>query len=314
VSVDFRTEPINAVAQKYRSDLTVMQAAAEIGRNVGELQEGIRKSRRLIELGFGQLLIKNGGIKRDVWHEHFHDVVQELDPNAENPQASAHGSAATHYEGFAYTAGSIVGGLNGGFGSWGGPWDEYGYGYTSSIIRAGSLTFGDLQTSGNSIQTTSNQPIGHGRQFASPPTLGTPGTPLFISFLVRPIGALNAGHPYSYFLLVYGGAAIGKSRDSDYYSIAPDGGGPLNESKIRVAMNQTVFLVARLKFADGPGQVDLWVNPTPGHPLPATPDATMRDKHLGSPSGFNIGTSILTVFDEIRFGGSWEAVSPVRPR
>ena len=54
-------------------------------------------------------------------------------------------------------------------GAWGGPWNEFGQGYTSSVIAAGSLSFGRLATSGNSVMTTSDFPVGHARPFQTCP-------------------------------------------------------------------------------------------------------------------------------------------------
>ncbi|HEY7911515.1 MAG TPA: hypothetical protein VIG62_06350 [Blastocatellia bacterium] len=72
------TEPINALARRHDSDLTVAGAAAEVGMQPGEFQERLRASAHLISLGFGQLLATSGGIKRDSWEKSFGEVAREL--------------------------------------------------------------------------------------------------------------------------------------------------------------------------------------------------------------------------------------------
>jgi hypothetical protein len=217
------------------------------------------------------------------------------------------------YDGFAYTTGAGVSGQNGGTGNWGGAWNEFGQGYTSSVIQAGSLAFVNLKTTGNSVLTTSDKPVGHARRFAVPATYGTTGTTLYISYLVEPIDALNAGSPDTYFSLVFGRISIGKGGHSDFYGLENDGsGGTYYASNVKAVPGQPVFLVARFRFLNGSDKCELWVNPTPGQPLPVTPSATKSDTDTGIPADFNIGSSIKTVFDEIRFGPTWESVSPIK--
>ncbi|MCF7817275.1 MAG: hypothetical protein K9M54_05275 [Kiritimatiellales bacterium] len=59
-------------------------------------------------------------------------------------------SAATAAEGFDYTAGSAIGGLNGGSG-WGGAWTFVTAATTNSAIGAGSLTYPNITSSGNKM-------------------------------------------------------------------------------------------------------------------------------------------------------------------
>ncbi|MCW3098187.1 MAG: hypothetical protein JWL77_3805 [Chthonomonadaceae bacterium] len=211
-------------------------------------------------------------------------------------------------DGFAYTVGGPVANQNGGTGVWGGPWNEYGQGYTSSVIGTGSLSFGSLTTSGNSIRTTSDFPVGHARAFQTSP--GKTGGVLFISYLVKPLDSLNVGHPSTYFELVYGGVSIGKGGGSGFYGLENSGGGSRVDSPVPVVTNQTAFLVVRITFGTGNDTVDLFVNPTPGQPLPAVPDATKSDRNTGTPGDFNFGSSIRCQFDEVRFGRTFADVAP----
>jgi hypothetical protein len=214
------------------------------------------------------------------------------------------------YDGFAYTVGGPVANQNGGTGAWGGPWNEYGQGYTSSVIAAGSLSFGSLTTSGNSIRTTSDFPVGHARAFQTSP--GKTGGVLFISYLVKPLDSLNVGYPSTYFELVYGGVSIGKGGGSGFYGLENSGGGSRVNSLVPVVTNQTAFLVVRITFGavNANDTVDLFVNPTPGQPLPAVPDATKSDRNTGTPGDFNFGSSIRCQFDEVRFGRTFADVAP----
>jgi hypothetical protein len=72
------TEPINALARRHESELSVARAAAEVGMRAGEFQQRLGASTHLISLGLGQLLAAGGGIKRDSWERSFGEVVREL--------------------------------------------------------------------------------------------------------------------------------------------------------------------------------------------------------------------------------------------
>ena len=73
-----QAEPINALARRFLSDMPVAQAAAEAGLETREFQARIGASDRLLALGYGQLLVARGGIKRDVWDKHFGELAREL--------------------------------------------------------------------------------------------------------------------------------------------------------------------------------------------------------------------------------------------
>ncbi|MEW6211738.1 MAG: hypothetical protein AB1631_25500 [Acidobacteriota bacterium] len=74
-----QAEPINALSRRYRAELSISQAASEVGLDANEFQSRARRSPRLVALGFGQLLVENGGIKRDVWERSFGEVVREFE-------------------------------------------------------------------------------------------------------------------------------------------------------------------------------------------------------------------------------------------
>jgi hypothetical protein len=73
-----QAEPINALSRRFSSELNVNLAAAEAGLEIGEFQSRIARSQRLLELGYGQLLVRPGGIRRDAWDRNFGELVGEL--------------------------------------------------------------------------------------------------------------------------------------------------------------------------------------------------------------------------------------------
>jgi len=73
-----QAEPINALSRRFSSELNVNLAAAEAGLELGEFQSRIARSPRLLELGYGQLLVPAGGIRRDAWDKNFGELVREL--------------------------------------------------------------------------------------------------------------------------------------------------------------------------------------------------------------------------------------------
>lgn len=72
-------EPITALANKYEQELTVTDAAAEVGMKVKEFQAVLSRAQNLVEkLGYAQLLSREGGIKRDLWEENFATLIKEM--------------------------------------------------------------------------------------------------------------------------------------------------------------------------------------------------------------------------------------------
>jgi hypothetical protein len=71
-------EPINALARRFAADLSLTQAAAEAGLEAAEFRYRVRRSPRLAQLGYTQLLVSGGAIKRDAWDRNFDELVLEL--------------------------------------------------------------------------------------------------------------------------------------------------------------------------------------------------------------------------------------------
>jgi hypothetical protein len=78
ISANAQSEPISALSRRFLSEMYVAQAAAEAGLETQEFQARIARRPRLLALGYGQLLVTNGGIKRDAWDRNFGDLVREL--------------------------------------------------------------------------------------------------------------------------------------------------------------------------------------------------------------------------------------------
>lgn len=73
-----QSEPVNSAARRFNAELSTARAAAEAGLELGEFQRRLRSSGRLVATGFGQLLVVDGGVKRDAWERSFGEVSREL--------------------------------------------------------------------------------------------------------------------------------------------------------------------------------------------------------------------------------------------
>src|SRR5262249_2072265 len=83
-----QTEPISALSRRFLADVSEVQAAAETGLEEEEFRARTGGSARLIALGYGQLLVTRGAIKRDAWEKNFGDTVRELQLGAYVPGRS----------------------------------------------------------------------------------------------------------------------------------------------------------------------------------------------------------------------------------
>ena len=73
-----QTEPINALSHRFLADVSGAQAAAESGLGEQEFRARVSGSPRLTGLGYGQLLVAGGALKRDVWEKSFGEMAREL--------------------------------------------------------------------------------------------------------------------------------------------------------------------------------------------------------------------------------------------
>src|SRR5688500_2076238 len=229
------------------------------------------------------------------------------------------------YEPFAYTPiGSDVLGKSGG-GSFGysGPWQAGGFNasiFDHADVGAGSLSFGDLLTSGNRMTSTAQQAIsGVTRPLTAP--LGAAGTTQYFSFVVRPEGALNGGAFNGFFTVLFETAAepelaIGKAGAGtlDRYMIESRGGAGQVASNVPVVVNQTALPVVTAQFSAAAANdvFTLYVNPTPGGPEPLT-GAVKADANLGPVTGLTIYSTGAFSADELRVGNTFASVTPAVP-
>ncbi len=225
-----------------------------------------------------------------------------IDPNANPPLL---------YEGFDYTAGAGLPGQNGGTGDWSTAWSYHGaYSAPPSAINNGTLTFGRLLTGGNSMRPTSSIGIGDDRKWNT--VIGTPGTTTYFSTLLKP-EMVSGGYPTTYFGIVIYGQYFGKSSDFAEFGIEREGTGGFVSAGVTPQVNTTYFLVVRATFTSNSVIYNLFINPTPGQALPATPNATKTVSRNASDlvTGISYSGSVFCVYDELRVGPTWESVSPL---
>jgi hypothetical protein len=223
-------------------------------------------------------------------------------------QAFAHAA----YEGFALTFPQYNTGTG-----FSGPWQQGGFnvfaaGYTAND---GSLSFAGLQTSGGRISGGAFSGInGAVRNLAQP--LGADHTTVYLSFLLRPQGTLNAGAFNGFFGVTLNGSLgqelfIGKPGAGavDEYVLENRGGFGQVASGASTVVGQTALLVVRADFLPGNDIFTLYTNPVPGAPEPAG-GAMKTDLNLGMVSRVGVYSTGAFSVDEIRLGARYADVTP----
>lgn len=221
------------------------------------------------------------------------------------------------YEGFDYSdIGSPLLGKNGGTG-FASAWEAGGFNasvHDNYQIAAGSLTFGNLLTSGNSVITDKTDAIaGISRQLDQ--TYGT-GDTVYISFLVEPKGTLGEGAFGGFFGLYLDSVQpepdlfIGRPGQSNQYVIENRGGTLPVASNLIPEVDTTAFLVVKAELKSGIDKFTLYANPTPGEPEPDS-GFVKEDIDLQQFDALVIYSTGAFQLDEIRVGSTFEAVSPV---
>jgi hypothetical protein len=226
------------------------------------------------------------------------------------------------YEGFDYATGQNLQGQAGGSG-FAGPWALGLNSNPNTLVAAGSLSAGALATTGNSATATvaSFAVNRYQRTLAAP--LGADGTTRWLSFVMSRTGIeTSAGG------IVFGspapvigtaqGLLVGDPSPNDFYSLSrlPSTTTPPTSSSTVPVANRAL-LVVRMLFAPGDDTFDLFVNPTPGGPVPTTPNATLSFD-LGTNNTLvellavtNPSGSVTLALDELRFGNTFADVTPV---
>jgi len=221
----------------------------------------------------------------------------------------------TAYEGFDYPSGSSLSG-RGGAGSFGftDTWSLGGLGSPQHRVGNSSLMdpSGTLPTTGNCGAVISVSPSGFttARRRLSEP-LGTANTRRYLSFLLRPEGTLGQGDARGYFglQLVGSGTSLFVGKPSlDRYVLENTGGTGQQASTAVPVVGRTALLVLRADFRSGADTFQLYVDPLPGEPEPALPDAIKSDSDVGTVNRIGMFSSGAFSFDEIRIGRSYADV------
>ena len=226
------------------------------------------------------------------------------------------------YEPFNYPADTVLHGKNMGEG-FNGPWTESGSQSDYDLIASESLSFPFLATAGNALLSRAPSTFGTDlfRQLATS-VGGTPGTTLWVSFLIRKTSNGSASPQDDYFgLALYPSNPalpalfIGDTGESNLYSLGNAGsaGGQVASSVTsKVAANATL-LVVKITFADGPETIELFVNPDPSQPAPTTANATKTDLNVPGIIALGIlgGFDATWRADEIRIATTFAEVVPM---
>ncbi|MCA9187535.1 MAG: hypothetical protein R3E01_03175 [Pirellulaceae bacterium] len=228
-------------------------------------------------------------------------------------------SALLAYDGFDYpNVGSDLLGNNGGFG-FSNPWLIGGFNASTNTnydIAQDNLSFGNLQTSGNRVQTGPTTAIaGLTRNLLQP--MGTAGETRYVSVLLRPEGTIGSGAFNGFFGInleqpgepeVFagkpGGGALGQ------YVIERRGGAFQSPTSANVELDTTTLLVLKAEFTSGLDTFSLFVNPTPGGLEPLTIDASTTGS-VDTVTGLTIYSSGAFSLDELRYGETFADVVPV---
>jgi hypothetical protein len=216
-------------------------------------------------------------------------------------------AAPTVYEGFAgYTAGTDLIGQDGGSG-WGGPWEGFGSGPMANATRPG-LAFGDLAQADGAARTGPPDPsagVVYWRGLPEP--IADSGDPLYLSVLLQPQTGFGS----------YGGINLGdlfvgmSGSNNNRYALEGPNVGQIDSSDIGAVAGETVLLVIEALLLTGPDQVSLFVNPTPGEPLPGVADAIKTNLNLSGTDTVQINNGGAWTTDEIRLGATAADVLPV---
>jgi hypothetical protein len=223
----------------------------------------------------------------------------------------------TAYDGFNYgPAGSDLQGNNGGFGFSSG-WTAGGFNasiHNNYDIASGSLGFGSLLTSGNSVVTSPVTAIsGLTRSLSSP--LGAAGTTAYLSFLIEPRGVLNDGVFNGFFGVVFESATepevfAGKpgAGTLNEYVIEDRGGAGQFPSGVSTVINQTALLVIKAEFGLLSDTFTMYVNPTPGGAEPLS--GTVKIGNIDTIVGLTLYSTGGHAIDELRLGETFADVTP----
>jgi len=225
------------------------------------------------------------------------------------------------YEPFDYPEGELLMGKNSGLGfadSW-----TPGSGRSSDAfaMQAGKLTFRNLAVRGTNHLSADGVLTGTAgsaalrRMLVQP--LGSANTKAYLSFLFRPdvdppdvTGIRSAG------VVIGGGRAsaelsVGRSgTENDYLMQQPGGGGRVGVG-LEPRVGETVFIVVKMEFRQGPDRFTMFLNPTPGEKEPVI-GAVKYDLDVELADTVRLFSFGACSLDEIRLGTTWADVTPTQ--
>lgn len=220
------------------------------------------------------------------------------------------------YEGFDYPGDrdgeQLTSEGNGGAG-WASAWTGNGaFGTDHSFwTRVGSLQFGQLETSGNSVQSTGGYQVANGvARTTSQPLVADGIETRFLSFLIRANYATSTDYGGVYIDGTTDDIFVGKGGTFTNWGMETLGGTDIVESNVPATVNQTALLVLKMESASrGFDRFTLYVNPTPGQSEPNSGVVKFLD--VGTVKTIGLFTNANFSFDEIRIGDSFAAVTPM---
>ena len=230
--------------------------------------------------------------------------------------ASTAPAAVLVSESFDYAAGPIAG-QNGGTGFTG------AYNGAGNVTSPG-LTYPNFAASGNKFTTAVPPDNAGGFRPINP--INTDAGTVFVGFLASVPGAIPNYGGISFFTAGTPGQTggseelfLGKPSGTDSYGFDVSGvAGDDTVGTGRTTVNASAapsLLVYRLNFTGAGDTIDVFVNPAPGEPLPATPNGTFAIPEDAFPDTFNnirlqSGNQPIS-FDEYRIGTTYADVTPV---
>jgi hypothetical protein len=218
------------------------------------------------------------------------------------------------HEPFDYPAGAALPGQFGGHG-FAGAWEPGGFNTSKSDVfnmKPGGLSFSNLAVSGAnhlSIEAPAegdSSICGVGRALGF--DLATSGSVYYLSFLYRP----DADGGYGSLVVGTGQGrelAIGRSRSAPQYHVAQRGGQARVYAEQEAITGQTVFMVVKMEFMDGPDRFTLHINPAPGQPEPHA-SVVKEDMDLDAAMHIFLYSRSAWSVDEFRLGKTWADVTP----
>ena len=221
---------------------------------------------------------------------------------------------------FSGTPGKALAGMSGGTG-FSDAWHAGSMGPDSSanyVQQATSLEGGAGPSTGGRVASLAQYSLGGGisRDLASP--IGTAGTSIYISMLLRADGTLNEGASGGFFGLVLNGSTTTPSLNQDLFigktsgnnfGIEDVGGNNSHMSNTAAAIGVSNYLVVRADFtSSGPDKFTLYTNPTAAN---MGDGVVKQDTDLGMISSVSIYSTGAFSLDELRIGTTLGDVLPV---